>query len=83
MAKRKRSSRNWVLILSIFLVITVLLYGLGSLFSIEWMMLEFVFEVEESGFEFYLGSLVPPIIGLFVAFLAEDLYRKRMTSAPS
>ncbi len=77
MAGKKYSMKGLAIVLALFLGITILLYGLGALFKIDWLMLEINLTASNSGFDFTLSSLIPPIIGLIAAFVGERIYQRR------
>lgn len=59
---------------STFLIATALLYAIGHLFKIEWLMLHHKYVVSENGFSIETGSLIPFIIGIFLSYIAEKAY---------
>ncbi|MED3562008.1 hypothetical protein [Bacillus xiapuensis] len=58
---------------SLFLTAS-LLYLVGNLFTIPWLMFQAEYTATENSFFFTTGSLIPLIIGLFSSFCAEKIY---------
>lgn len=69
-----------MLVLLTFIGVTILLHGIGSLFSIEWLMLESSFHAGDEGFSFHFGSLIPIVMGLVAAGFAEWRREKGATT---
>ncbi|MGG3563366.1 hypothetical protein ABES03_17375 [Neobacillus rhizosphaerae] len=59
---------------STFVIATGLLYAIGHLFKIEWLMFHHKYELNVNSFYVETGSLVPFIIGIFLSFIAEKIY---------
>lgn len=57
-----------------FVLTTGMLYLVGHMFTIPWLMFHHEYTVNENGFFISAGSLVPLIIGLIVCFFAEKIY---------
>lgn len=57
-----------------FALTTALLYLLGYVFTIPWLMLQYEYTDNADGFFVSTGSLVPLIIGLVISFIAEKIY---------
>ncbi|UTR06961.1 hypothetical protein MM326_02710 [Alkalihalobacillus sp. LMS6] len=53
MQKKNRKTSSFMLVLLTFIGVTILLYGMGALFSIEWLMLESSFHAGNEGFSFH------------------------------
>ncbi len=53
---------------------TVVLFLIGHLFSIPWLMFHHEYIDNANGFIISTGSFVPLIIGLVVSFFAEKIY---------
>ncbi|WP_099302837.1 hypothetical protein [Bacillus sp. Marseille-P3800] len=64
MEKEKKKTTGFARVFLTFVAVTIVLYGIGSLFSLEWLMLESSFHVGDEGFSFHFGSLIPIAMGL-------------------
>ena len=64
-----------------FALATTLLYLVGYVFTIPWLMFQYEYTNNASGFFISAGSFVPLIIGLAISFIAEKvyLYRQKIT----
>ncbi|MFS0785283.1 hypothetical protein ABC345_02745 [Shouchella sp. 1P09AA] len=80
MQKKNRKTSSFMLVLLTFIGVTILLYGIGSLFSIEWLILKSSFYVGEEGFSFHFGSLIPIVMGLVAAGFIEWCKKKGATT---
>lgn len=58
-----------------FATATALLYLLGYIFTIPFLMFRYEYTNNESEFFISIGSLAPIIIGLVISFIAEKIYR--------
>ncbi|MFB4212610.1 hypothetical protein ACE1TH_11935 [Shouchella sp. JSM 1781072] len=83
MQKKNRKKSSFMLVLLTFIGVTILLYGMGALFSIEWLMLESSFHAGNEGFSFHFGSLIPIVMGLVGAGLVEWRRKKGATTEAS
>ncbi|WP_066253961.1 hypothetical protein [Neobacillus drentensis] len=57
-----------------FALTTALLYLLGYVFTIPWLMFQYEYTNNASVFFVSAGSLVPLIIGLVISFIVEKIY---------
>lgn len=59
------------------LLTTILLYLIGHMFQIPWLMFQHEYTNGPKEFHIYIGSLTPLIIGLIVSYFAEKIYMYR------
>jgi hypothetical protein len=66
--------KGFIVTFGSFALTTAFLYLLGYVFTIPWLMLQYEYTDNASGFFVSIGSLVPLIIGLLISFIAEKIY---------
>ncbi|MGI8386839.1 hypothetical protein [Robertmurraya sp. P23] len=66
--------KGFIVTFGSFALTTALLYLLGYVFTIPWLMLQYEYTDNASGFFVSTGSLVPLVIGLLISFIAEKIY---------
>ncbi|MEK4130117.1 hypothetical protein NYE67_10570 [Solibacillus sp. FSL W8-0474] len=66
--------KGFIVTLGTFALTTALLYLLGYVLTIPWLMLQYEYTNNASEFFFSIGSLVPLVIGLLISFIAERIY---------
>jgi ABC-type antimicrobial peptide transport system permease subunit len=63
-----------VVTLVTFVLTTGLLYLLGHIFTIPWLMFHYEFKNKVYGLSITAGSFVPIILGLLCSYFAERIY---------
>ncbi|WP_064092577.1 hypothetical protein [Rossellomorea aquimaris] len=66
--------KGFIVTFGSFALATTLLYLFGYVFTIPWLMFQYEYTNNASGFLVTTGSLVPLIIGLAISFIAEKIY---------
>lgn len=66
--------KSFIVTFGSFVLTTVLLYLIGYVFTIPWLMFHYEYTDNANGFYVTTGSLVPFIIGLVISFIAEKIY---------
>ena len=66
--------KGFIVTFGSFALTTALLYLLGYVFTIPWLMFQYEYINNASGLFVSSGSIVPLIIGLVISFIAEKIY---------
>ncbi|MET1178378.1 hypothetical protein ABG775_10520 [Peribacillus simplex] len=66
--------KSFIVTFGSFVLTTGMLYLVGHMFTIPWLMFHHEYTENGNGFFISAGSLVPLIIGLIVCFFAEKIY---------
>ena len=66
--------KGFIVTFGSFALTTALLYLLGYVFTIPWLMFQYEYTNNTSGLFVSAGSLVPLIIGLAISFIVEKIY---------
>lgn len=66
--------KSFIVTFGSFVLTTGMLYLVGHMFTIPWLMFNHEYTENGNGFFVSTGSLVPLIIGLIVSFFAEKIY---------
>jgi hypothetical protein len=66
--------KGFIVTFGSFTLTTALLYLIGYVFTIPWLMFQYEYRNDTSGFFVSTGSLIPFIIGLLISFIAEKIY---------
>ena len=69
--------RSFLVTFGTLVTITGLLFLVGHMYSISWLMFDIETVANSSGFSITTGSYVPLIIGLVACFFAEKIYVRR------
>ncbi|MEH6908268.1 hypothetical protein [Neobacillus drentensis] len=68
--------KRFIVTFGSFALTRALLYLLGYVFTIPWLMFQYEYTNNASGLLDSAGSLVPLLIGLVISFIAEKIYIK-------
>ncbi|WP_260287506.1 hypothetical protein [Peribacillus aracenensis] len=66
--------KSFIVTFGSFVLTTGMLYLVGHMFTIPWLMFHHEYTENGNGFFISAGSFVPLIIGLIVCFFAEKIY---------
>ncbi|NHM31481.1 hypothetical protein [Neobacillus terrae] len=66
--------KSFIVTFGSFVFSTALLYLIGHLFTIPWLMFHHKYIDNSNGFFISTGSFTPLLIGLAVSFFAEKIY---------
>ena len=66
--------RSFLAAASAFILVTGILYLIGNIFDISWLMFRHEYRSDDGEFYIYIGSLMPAVIGLAASYIAEKIY---------
>lgn len=66
--------KSFIVTFGSFVLTVGLLYLVGHMFTIPWLMFHHEYTDNANGFFISAGSLTPFVIGLIISFLAEKIY---------
>ncbi len=62
---------------SSFVATTILLYGIGHIWAVPWLMFHYEYQDGATGLFTRTGSFIPALLGLAASFLAQDFQQRR------
>ena len=66
--------KGFIITFGVFVLTTTFLYLLGHMLTVPWLMFQYEYTNNDSGFFISAGSLVPLLIGLAISFIVEKMY---------
>lgn len=74
--------KSLVVTLGTLFLTTGLLFLIGHIFTIRWLMFYYEYSADAEGFYISGGSMIPLIIGLIFSFIAEKIYVYKYSQTP-